>query len=168
MRRHDVIVVGGSLAGAACARELERRGIDAIAFERDRFPRPKVCGGFLSPGAVEAVRRLGMLPQVLNAGAVEVRSARVRVGTVQVDVPFERPGLGISRAALDTVFARGARVEEGCAVREVKRENDGFVVDGVSCMAVIDASGKLGRFTKRRRVDEFGVQYVEAAKRSDV
>ena len=52
----DVVIIGGSLAGAACVRELARRGIDAVAFERDRFPREKVCGGFLSPGAVDSAR----------------------------------------------------------------------------------------------------------------
>src|SRR5262249_36908491 len=32
----------------------------------------------------------------------------------------------------------------------------------------IDASGKLGRFTKRRQADEFGVQYSEPRTRGDV
>jgi flavin-dependent dehydrogenase len=168
MIRHDVVIIGGSLAGAACVRELERRGIDAIAFERDRFPRQKVCGGFLSPGAVEGVRRLGLFDEVLKAGAVVVRSARVRVGGIQSEIPFERPGLGISRAALDAVFAQGARVQQGCGVSKVERANGRFVVDGIHCSAVIDASGKLGRFSKRQSVDEFGVQYLEPGPKEDV
>src|SRR5262245_26020917 len=158
--RGDVVVIGGSLAGAACVRELERRGIAAIALERDRFPRRKVCGGFLSPGAVEGVRRLGLLDDVLNAGAVEVRSARVRTDGAEVEIPVERAGLGISRSALDTIFARAARVQEGCAVSEVNRCETGFIVDGLRCTAVIDASGKLGRFTKRYSAEEFGIQYL--------
>src|SRR2546428_7114868 len=101
MSKHDVVIVGGSLAGAACARELERQGIDAVALERDRFPRRKVCGGFLSSGAVDCVGRLGLLDEVLKAGAVEVSSARVRVDNLEVEIPLERPGLGISRSALD-------------------------------------------------------------------
>src|SRR5713226_2536449 len=98
MTRHSVVIIGGSLAGAACVRELERLGIDAVALERDCFPRAKVCGGFLSPGAVDCVERLGLLDEVRKAGAVDVRSARVRVGSVEVEIPFERPGLGISRS----------------------------------------------------------------------
>jgi flavin-dependent dehydrogenase len=61
MRKHDVVVIGGSLAGAACARELARLGIDAVAFESDHFPRPKVCGGFVSPGGVDCLEQLGVL-----------------------------------------------------------------------------------------------------------
>jgi 2-polyprenyl-6-methoxyphenol hydroxylase-like FAD-dependent oxidoreductase len=97
MRTHDVIVVGGSLAGAACVRELTRQGLDAIAFERDHFPRPKVCGGFISPGGVECLERLGVLDRVLSAGATVVHLARIRVDSTEVEIPFERSGSG-SRA----------------------------------------------------------------------
>jgi len=168
VNRHEVIVIGGSLAGAACVRELRRRGIDAIAFERDRFPRPKVCGGFLSPGAVDVVRRIGLLDEVRNAGAVEVKSARVRVGKSEVEIPFDRPGLGISRSALDDIVARGSRVEQGWNVREVLRTADGWAIDGIHCSVVIDASGKLGRFTKRQSVEEFGIQYLEPESQGSV
>jgi len=152
MTRHDVIVIGGSLAGAACVREFERLGVDAVALERDRFPRPKVCGGFVSPGAVKCLDELGVLDDVRRAGAVEVRSAKIRAGTVEVEIPFERPGLGISRNALDEIVARGARVEQGHAVYDVAE---------IACSVVIDAAGKLSRFTRRTGVEEFGIQYLE-------
>jgi flavin-dependent dehydrogenase len=168
MRTHDVVVIGGSLAGAACVRELERKGIDAVALERDHFPRRKVCGGFLSSGAVECIRRLGLLDDVLRAGAVEVTSTCVRINGFETRIPFERPGLGISRTALDEIVARGARIEQGWDVREIRRVDAGFIVDGIRCLAVIDASGKLGRFTKRQTVDEFGVQYTESQARGSV
>ena len=71
-----------------------------MALERDRFPRQKVCGGFLSPGAVEQLGYLGVLDDVRRAGAVQITSARIRAGSADVDVPFERPRLGISRAYL--------------------------------------------------------------------
>jgi len=61
MKTVDVAIIGGSLAGAACVRELARRGIDAVAFERERFPREKVCGGFVSPGAVELLEELEVI-----------------------------------------------------------------------------------------------------------
>jgi flavin-dependent dehydrogenase len=164
---HDVVVIGGSLAGAACVRELVRLGIDAVAFERDRFPRDKVCGGFVSPGGVECLDRLGVLRQVWTAGAVEITSANVRVNSTEVEIPFDRPGLGISRSVLDEIVARGARLEHR-SVHEVIRTNSGFVVDGVACGVVIDAAGKLSRFTGRRTADEFGVQYTENGSRGGV
>src|SRR5215831_2524294 len=137
---YEVVIIGGSLAGAACVRELVRLGIDAIALERDHFPRRKVCGGFLSPGAVESLAQLGLLEDVLKAGAVKVSCARVRAGTAEVQIPFDRPALGISRNVLDDLVARDARVQQGYDVRSVKRCNAGFDVDGCRCSVVIDAS----------------------------
>ena len=168
MKKHDVVIIGGSLAGAACVRRLQSLGVDAIALERDQFPRRKVCGGFLSPGAVECVRHLGLFEDVMKAGAIEVRSARVRAHNVDVRIPFDRPGLGISRSALDEVFGRNERIQQGCAVREVRRSADGFDVDGIHCSVVVDASGKLSRFSKRNCVEEFGVQFLEPQSRGAV
>jgi flavin-dependent dehydrogenase len=169
MRHHDVVVVGGSLAGAACVRELERLGMDAVAFERDRFPRAKVCGGFVSPGGVACLEQLGVLDKVRKAGATEVNSARIRVDSLEVELPFKCPGLGISRSALDEIVARGASVDQGAAVTNVVRRANGFIVSGsgfeVACRIVIDASGKLGRFTRRWPVGEFGIQFFDAGTR---
>jgi flavin-dependent dehydrogenase len=166
--KRDVVIIGGSLSGAACARELVRLGFDAMALERDRFPRPKVCGGFLSPGAVDALGRLGVLDEVRRSEAVPVASVRIRAGSVKVEIPFERTGLGISRAVLDDVLARNAPVVQGSVVREVRCADGAFVVDGVRCSIVIDAAGKLSRFTKRESVDEFGIQYTEERKLGSV
>ena len=168
MIQRDVVVIGGSLAGAACVRELTRLGIDAVALERDRFPRHKVCGGFLSPGAIECLRTLGVLDDVRRAGAVQVNSACVRARAAEVKIVFERPGIGISRSTLDDILARGAAVIQGHHVRDVRRSERGFVVDDVACRVVIDAAGKLSRFTKRRAVEEFGVQYFENGQRGSV
>jgi len=171
MKRLDVAIIGASLAGAACARELARLGIEAVAFERDRFPREKVCGGFLSPGAVRALDRLGILDSVCRAGAVEIRSARVRMLDTERTFQFERPGLGISRKTLDALLAAGAPVQYG-TVRELRRSADGFRmrVDDAEFLAkvVVDAAGKLSRFTPLRPSNEFGVQFYQPAPRGDV
>jgi len=172
MRKHDVIVVGGSLAGAACTRELIRQGVDAVAFERDHFPRSKVCGGFVSPGGVECLERLGVLDQVVRAGATAVYSAKIRVDSTEVEIPFSRPGLGISRNALDHIVAAGAAIEQGRVVNSVSRTETGFLVSGTGIEAaariVVDASGKLGRMSRRVAMDEFGIQFLENATRRGV
>jgi menaquinone-9 beta-reductase len=171
MTHHDVVVIGASLAGSACIRELERRGVDAVALERDRFPRDKVCGGFLSSAAVASLDELGVLDEVRAQGAVAIQRARVRAGQAVAEVPFHKPGMGISRASLDAVMARRPQIIQGAGVRNVERRDRGFVVRGdsfeMSCRVVIDAAGKLSRFTRRQAVDEFGVQYHEAGARGD-
>ena len=49
--------------------------------------------------------------EIRKAGAVQVSSARVRLASVEVEIPFERPGLGLSRSTLDALVACGARVK---------------------------------------------------------
>jgi hypothetical protein len=69
---------------------------------------------------------------------------------------------------LDEILARSARVQQGCVVKGVHRAEGAFIVEGIRCAVVIDASGKLGRFTKRRTVEEFGIQYTEPEPRGPV
>ena len=167
MRKVDVAVIGASLAGATCVRELTRLGIDAVALERDAFPRDKVCGGFLSPGAVRVLEEIHMLEEVRAAGATEVHSARMR--TEGVDLSFDLPGagLGISRRVLDALVANHPSVE-----RAHVRSVDGLILKlddtEIRTRVIIDASGKLSRFTIREDVEEFGVQFYEHSPPSGV
>jgi len=163
MQRHDVVIIGGGLAGSSCALELRLKGIDAVAFERDRFPRDKVCGAFLSPSALQYLEELGLIDDVKNAGAMPMSCARVRGFGSDFTIPFERMAMGLSRRRLDALVAKCAGVHEGIAVRSVEDHGSCFIVglpDGndVSSRIVVDAAGKLSRFTARVAVEEFGIQ----------
>jgi geranylgeranyl reductase family protein len=47
--RVDALVVGGGPAGSTCARQLARAGWKVAVADRARFPRDKVCAGWLTP-----------------------------------------------------------------------------------------------------------------------
>ena len=49
MIRCDAIVVGGGPAGSSCARTLRLAGWQVVVVDRARFPRDKVCAGWLTP-----------------------------------------------------------------------------------------------------------------------
>jgi 2-polyprenyl-6-methoxyphenol hydroxylase-like FAD-dependent oxidoreductase len=62
----DVVVVGGS--GGAAAILLAERGWSVTLLDKAAFPRPKICGEYLSPEAARVLDRLGVLKAVDAAG----------------------------------------------------------------------------------------------------
>ena len=53
----DVVIAGGGPAGALAALILARAGAKVRVFERARFPRHKLCGDTLNPGALAVLAR---------------------------------------------------------------------------------------------------------------
>ena len=105
----DAVVVGAGPAGSAAALVLARGGRRVLLLEKDRFPRPKVCGEFLSSDAVSSLRKLGVLASVERA--VPERIARgslhwPRGRSVSFDLPAT--AYGLSRRVLDDLVARAA------------------------------------------------------------
>jgi flavin-dependent dehydrogenase len=122
----DVAVVGGSLAGSAAAAALARGGASVVVLERARFPRPKVCGCFLSDEALPVLGRMGVLEEVRNAGAQTIeRFHLTRPDGRRVEARLPAPVLSLSRARLDSLASagaerHGARLSFGTAVSSVE------------------------------------------------
>lgn len=176
--RADVVIAGGGLAGSALALQLRRRGVDAVAFERGTFPKPKVCGAVLSPGALACLEELGSL-EVLRAGPVrELRRVELRCGETQTAFPLPLPALACGRERLDMLLARRAGVVEGHAVGRVVCDGRGFRVevthgrgqrDMLDCRVVVDASGRSSRLSGVSGKGQlFGVSFPERRDPGDV
>jgi flavin-dependent dehydrogenase len=163
----DVVVVGAGLAGCALAARLARSGMDVLLLERGRFPRDKLCGEFLSPEAVPSLRALGLGEALREAAPAVVRSFRLTApGGHELVRPLEVPGLGVTRRRLDELVARaataaGAELRQGCRAVDVRRADDGFVVEALEgdvrrawrARAAVLATGRLSRLaggTRRR------------------
>jgi flavin-dependent dehydrogenase len=122
---------------------------------------------------VEILDELDLLNQLRAAGAADVRSARLRSEGMELDIPFRRAGLGVSRKTLDAVLGDHSAVVYG-NVLSAKRQPDGpfriCMNDGSELFAnvLIDAAGKLSRFTEMHASPQFGVQFYEAESRGDV
>ena len=52
MRSVEVIVVGGGPAGSAAAQRLKAAGADVLVLDKERFPRHKLCAGWITPQVV--------------------------------------------------------------------------------------------------------------------
>src|SRR5258706_12861623 len=64
---YDVIIAGGGPAGASAAIHLATGGARVLLLEQKQFPRPKLCGEFISPECMPHFERLGVAEQMFAA-----------------------------------------------------------------------------------------------------
>jgi menaquinone-9 beta-reductase len=137
---HDVLIAGAGPAGCIAAIVLARAGARVRVIDRARFPRHKLCGDTLNPGALAVLRRLG-----LQAGDDGLPIAGMIVtgpGGVSVNAVYPRGMVGraVLRKDLDyrllqSAANAGADIEEGVVVRravfdQLRRSVGGLVVRG--------------------------------------
>jgi flavin-dependent dehydrogenase len=119
----DAIIAGAGPAGAMAAIVLARAGARVVVVDRDRFPRDKLCGDTLNPGAVRLLEAYGLRGGPLDCGRM-LKGMHVTGPTASVRAAYgpSSPALAITRRALDTwlidrAVAAGARFESGVTVR---------------------------------------------------
>src|SRR5437667_11410232 len=117
-----VRVVGGGPAGSTVAWRLARAGARVTVLDAARFPRVKLCAGWVTHAALAA---LELDPSAYPHTIQPFSAVSVAVGDVEHETHWERTAsYGIVRAEFDTFLLRraaaaGARVHEGARVREV-------------------------------------------------
>ena len=53
--RCDALIVGGGPAGSSCAWALRRAGLAVWVLDKSKFPRDKVCAGWITPPVIETL-----------------------------------------------------------------------------------------------------------------
>ena len=151
---YDLIVAGAGPAGSACAITAARSGARVLLLEKDRFPRHKVCGEFVSP---ESLRLLNSLLQGDSFQDLpQISSARIFLGGKALEIPISSAARSIPRYELDSALVAAARkagvtVREEAAVRQVlpgKLFSVTMEANTFKAKAVVNASGRWSYLTR--------------------
>jgi flavin-dependent dehydrogenase len=167
-RKSDVLVIGGGPAGSTAAITLAEMGYDVTLLEKAHHPRFHI-GESLLPANLPLFERLGVAAQIKAIGMQKwgaefvspwhaVRSQTFEFAEAwNKDLPF---AYQVRRSEFDEILIRraadrGARVIEGCRVREVdfltapgsggaciEAEHDDGRRESFQARFVIDASGR--------------------------
>jgi flavin-dependent dehydrogenase len=136
--RHDVVVVGARVAGAATAMLLARLGHDVVVVDQASFPSDTVSTHSIARSGVVQLRRWGLLEAVLDSGAPAIRQVTFNAaGESTTRTIKDKAGVDLvvapRRYVLDTILAAaaqraGAQVRLGVTVTGVRRDRHGRVV----------------------------------------
>ena len=159
----DAIIVGGGPAGASAAVHLAAAGARVLLAERERFPRAKLCGEFISPECLGHFARLGVLEEMSRGGGARVSETVFYAPSGRgVSVPSAWLGgqdgdaLGLSRAEMDARLLARAR-EVGVRVMEEASLASLVVGGGRVCGVRLHAEGGgLQEFRARVTLDATG------------
>ena len=169
---YDVIIAGGGPAGSSAAINLATHGARVLLVEQKKFPRPKLCGEFISPECLAHFERLGVSDQMLAGGPSRLtETVFYSQNGASVSVPSDwfstrEVALGLSRAEMDERLLRrasyaGVDVREQTSVTSLIVESEmvtgvnlkrNGTEESVSAPITIDATGRartLARMAER-------------------
>lgn len=165
---YDVIIAGAGPAGASAAIHLALHKVKVLLLEQKKFPRPKLCGEFISPECRSHFDRLGVASYMKHSGAAEVgETVFYSLYGNRITVPSSWFGagaaMGLSRAEMDHNLLRRAKevgvdVVEDAVVNNVIR--DGDVVKGVE----LSSTNNHQRFHGHVTIDATGRSAVLSRK----
>ncbi len=182
MTTPQAVVVGAGPAGTAAALELARAGVRVRLLDRERFPRPKLCGDTVNPGSLSILDTFALqAPETRSHPSVgaRVRACALPVAGMTVTgphgasvtglYPAHLPGAALSRQELDQLLldaalAAGSAFE--CGARVVGVQHCGERVAGVRVAGssgervlpadvVIAADGRASRVAAALRLSAF-------------
>ena len=165
----DVIIVGASFAGAACAIAAAQRGLRVCVLERKRDPGDKLSTtGIIVKEAAEHTL-LHRLPAHMTRRIEAVRLYAPSLKQVALAAPgyyflgTDTPA--VMRWLAETMRAHGVDLRLGCAFTDAERITDGWQVHGAgSSLYLVGADGARSRVARRCGLGEvqqflYGIEY---------
>ena len=156
MKKADIGIVGGGLAGLTAAIHLASRGLKVLLFEKEEYPHHKVCGEYLSREILPYLESLNISLDSLDPKIIDQLLYTTPSGkTIKTDL--KSGGIGISRYALDNYLYEKARELNVQIIQQtvsiITFEDEVFEMS-TSENQVFSAKIVLGAFGKRSSLDK--------------
>jgi flavin-dependent dehydrogenase len=169
MEHWDVVIVGAGPAGSACAWALRDSGFRVLLLDRARFPRNKVCGGWITPSVVSMLQL--ELHEYARTRVLQPISG-FRIGYAEqpaTEIAYDSVvSYGILRCEFDEYLLRrsGTPVREGYVVESLEQAPSRWIINNeISASLLVGAGGHfcpIARlFRKNRPEDVIVAQEVE-------
>jgi len=154
--RHDILIIGGGLAGLTAALDLSKRGLSVGLIEKKAYPFHRVCGEYVSNEVLPYLHSLDIHPKAWGATSIhtfKLTSPKGRIVSLQLPLG----GFGISRYTFDHHLYQ-AGIQAGVnfyleeTVQEVTWENGQHTVKCTSG-STFTAPVVLAAYGKRSALD---------------
>ena len=151
---NSVIIVGGGLAGLISAIHLATYGAKVIVFEKNDYPKHKVCGEYISNEVLPYLASINLDIPSLQPAIISKLSFSLESGKeIKANLPLG--GFGISRYTLDN-YLYNVALSLGCeikkeTVQKIDFHNNKFLV--ATNHSTYETEVTVGAFGKRSGLD---------------
>lgn len=152
---YDIIIVGAGLAGLSCAIHLSKYRVNVLLIEKNKLPKHKVCGEYISNEVIPYLEFLDIDPY--KHGAKRINKFELTTSqnkTIKSQLPLG--GFGISRFTIDKLLADKAE-ENGVEIKyesvsDIEYQNNEFSVSTHN-KAKYKSEFVIGAYGKRSGID---------------
>lgn len=141
MRDVETIIVGAGPAGSSCAWKLRQAGREVLILDRERFPRVKLCAGWVTEGVFES---LDFTPEDYPHPILKLRfKFHYKAWPLTIRLPFAY-SYSIRRVEFDQwLLERSGAEFAQHRVRRIERDGEGrYVIDKeYRCTHLVGAGG---------------------------
>ncbi len=156
--KSKIVIVGAGPAGTSLAIRLALQNFDVVLIEKEKFPRHKLCGEFISPECLPHFAELGVLNQMLSSNGesisktifYEPNGRNVTIASKWFSA--NENALGLSRSEMDLKLLErakslGVTVFEETQVSGLLTEHDKIIgvktkTSEIFADLIIDATGR--------------------------
>lgn len=126
---HQIIIIGGGLAGLVNSILLSRAGLSVLLLEKNSYPFHRVCGEYISNEVIPFLEKHDIFPSELNPSRIDQLTLSSVSGR-SFHMPLDLGGFGVSRYNFDQWLVEKAR-QSGVQILEQTRAQEVTFANGL-------------------------------------